>query len=101
MEFLNEIFHLLHHFFLVSSLNASTPTWEGYKHHVLEHQKKIPGWCTLEKADKLMQLIYDTQPKICIEIGVFGGSSIYPTASALKYLGAGTVYGAHSQKVGS
>jgi len=39
-----------------------------------------------------MDLIYEVNPAVCVEVGVFGGSSIYPTASALKFLNRGTVY---------
>jgi hypothetical protein len=54
--------------------------------------EKTQGWCSREKAEKMMQLIYDTHPHHCVEIGVFGGSSIYPTAKALKYLKRGVVH---------
>ncbi len=73
-------------------LNGSEKEWESYKANTLAHQHEAQGWCTQEKAEKLMELIYDTHPSICVEIGVFGGSSIYPTARALKYLEAGKVY---------
>jgi predicted O-methyltransferase YrrM len=74
------------------ALYATDLRWDNYKKQTLQFQDKIPGWCTLEKAEKMMQLIYDTHPTLCVEIGVFGGSSIYPTAKALKYLRAGVVY---------
>ncbi|VHO04980.1 class I SAM-dependent methyltransferase [Candidatus Rhabdochlamydia sp. T3358] len=66
--------------------------WEQYKKNVLFHQNTIPGWCCQEKAEHMMDLIYEVQPEICVEIGVFGGSSIYPTASALKFLKQGTIH---------
>ncbi len=74
------------------SLNATNQSWNAYKEQTLRNQAEIPGWCSLEKAEKMMQLIYDAHPVTCVEIGVFGGSSIYPTAKALKYLKAGVVY---------
>jgi hypothetical protein len=74
------------------ALSAYSPDWMQYKIETLPHLRLIEGWCTPEKADKMMDLIYDTHPQICVEIGVFGGSSIFPTAKALKYLGAGVVY---------
>jgi hypothetical protein len=40
----------------------------------------------------MMDLIYEVKPEICVEVGVFAGSSIYPTASALKFLHCGVVY---------
>lgn len=66
--------------------------WKQYKNQVLFYQDNIPGWCCQEKAECMMDLIYEVKPEICIEIGVFGGSSIYPTASALKFLNQGIVY---------
>jgi predicted O-methyltransferase YrrM len=79
---------------LCSVLNGYNQDWEQNKKEVLLYQEEqyILGWCSREKAEKLMDLIFDTHPKICVEIGVFGGSSIYPTASALKYLKNGIVY---------
>jgi predicted O-methyltransferase YrrM len=79
--------------FLVQlGLCGFTTTWEQYKAETLPHLRLIEGWCTPEKADKMMDLIYETHPQICVEIGVFGGSSIFPTAKALKYLGKGVVF---------
>lgn len=71
---------------------ASDADWENYQSNVLSHQTNIPGWCSLEKAKSMMDLIFEVRPKICVEVGVFGGSSIYPTASALKFLDQGVVY---------
>ena len=77
---------------MASSLLFCNTPWESYKQTNLQHQHLIPGWCSREKAEKMMDLILETQPAICVEIGVFGGSSIYPTALALKYQGSGVVY---------
>lgn len=44
----------------------------------------IHGWCCFEKAAKFAQLIQEKKPKLCVEIGVFGGSSYIPQALALK-----------------
>ncbi|MES2122454.1 MAG: class I SAM-dependent methyltransferase [Chlamydiota bacterium] len=74
------------------SLHATDFAWDVYKRQTLQFQGQIPGWCNAEKAEKMMNLIYSIQPEICVEIGVFGGSSIYPTAKALKYLKKGVVY---------
>lgn len=70
----------------------ATYSYLEFKSKVLEKQGDIPGWCSKEKAEKLMDLIVEVKPTICVEIGVFGGSSIYPTASALKFLQSGVVY---------
>jgi cephalosporin hydroxylase len=68
------------------SLAVSDESWKQYKNQVLSYQDSIPGWCCREKAERMMDVVYETKPEICVEIGVFGGSSIYPTASALKFL---------------
>lgn len=39
----------------------------------------------IDKANRMMNLIYETKPELCVEVGVFGGSSYFPTASALQY----------------
>ncbi len=66
--------------------------WKTYQKDTLKMQSKLPGWCTQEKAAKMMDLIYEIKPTVCVEIGVFGGSSLIPTARALKYLKQGKVY---------
>lgn len=71
---------------------TSISDWEQYQTEVLLHQSSIHGWCSSEKAKSMMDLIYEVKPEICVEVGVFAGSSIYPTASALKFLQKGQVY---------
>ena len=44
----------------------------------------IHGWCSYEKAEKFVETITDQKPQLCVEIGVFGGSSLIPQALALK-----------------
>ena len=75
-----------------ASVFSSDVTWDKYKTETLTKQNSIPGWCCREKAEKMMDLIHAIHPTVCVEIGVFGGSSIYPTASALKYEKAGKIY---------
>ena len=77
---------------VAASVNATNMKWERYMQQTLIHHKEIPGWCSHEKAQKMMELIYQTHPKVCVEIGVFGGSSIYPTVCALRFLKGGIVY---------
>jgi predicted O-methyltransferase YrrM len=79
-------------FFSLSFLTAGEPSWSSFKQETLSHLLETGDWCSAEKAEKMMDLIYETHPRICVEIGVFTGSSIYPTAKALKYLNQGTVY---------
>lgn len=50
------------------------------------------SWCSIEKAELIMDLIFKNHPQICVEIGAFTGSSILPVAATLKYLGKGHLY---------
>jgi len=77
----------------LSPLSASPEKkWEKYKQKVMIQQKKVPGWCNPEKADKLMDLIHEINPQCIVEIGVFGGSSVYPMAEALRFSEKGLIY---------
>lgn len=40
----------------------------------------IHGWCTVEKANKLLELTKSTNATLCVELGVFGGRSLLPIA---------------------
>jgi len=60
---------------------------------VQENLKSIEGWCSLEKATKLINCIADIKPDLCVEIGVFGGSSFIPQALAIKENGKGEIVG--------
>lgn len=56
--------------------------------NILEQVKailpSIHGWCSYEKAAKFIEIITEQKPLLCVEIGVFGGSSLIPQALALK-----------------
>jgi len=58
--------------------------------------QSINGWCSPEKAVLMMDLIKTKQLKRCLEIGVFGGKSLFPIAKALKYNKKGVVYAVDS-----
>ncbi len=80
--------------FLIMAIQLSgDPAWDAWQKRVLLTQAQLPGWCNKEKATQMMNLIYETKPECCVEIGVFGGSSLFPTACALRYSGHGVVYG--------
>jgi predicted O-methyltransferase YrrM len=53
----------------------------------------LPGWCSGAKARKLVETILTFGPELCVEIGVFGGSSLLPQALAVAHLGRGRVVG--------
>lgn len=65
---------------------------EACKRAALPIVSQIPGWCSQKKAAAIMDLIFETKPKVCVEIGVFAGASLFPTAMALKCLEGGMVY---------
>lgn len=50
------------------------------------------GWCSKEKREAIIALILNAKPRICVEVGVFGGSSFLPMALALSHLQAGKAY---------
>lgn len=50
------------------------------------------SWCTSEKVNLLMDLVYLIQPSICVEIGAFTGSSVLPIAATLQFIKRGTIF---------
>ena len=46
----------------------------------------IHGWCTVEKANKLMEIVKSCRPLLSVELGVFGGKSLLPIALMSKEL---------------
>jgi len=76
-----------------SALAAEEPeiSVDALKQEVFEVIPTLYGWCSKEKADNFIDLVLDVKPQVYVEIGVFGGSSLFPVASALKYLGEGVV----------
>ena len=46
----------------------------------------IRGWCTVEKANKLMEIVMLCDPILSVELGVFGGKSLLPIALMSKYM---------------
>jgi len=81
--------------FLSYPLNANTTkeeNWQNYKYQVIDVLPKLEGWCSKEKANRMMDLVHKTKPAIYVEIGVFGGSSFLPTTAALEYENFGAAY---------
>lgn len=56
-------------------------------------RSSVYGWCSEEKALHFVDLVLDTKPDVCVEIGVCGGTSLFPVALALKSIGKGVVIG--------
>ncbi len=66
--------------------------WEEYKAKTLEVLPTLDGWCTPEKATRMMEIIKKTKPRLYVEIGVYGGSSFLPATAAMQFVGKGTAY---------
>lgn len=54
---------------------------------------RLPGWCDVEKANVMANLVLGLRPKISAELGVYGGRSFFPMAMAHKHLAYGTCIG--------
>lgn len=50
------------------------------------------SWCSTKKAEMIMDLIFAIRPEVCVEIGVFNGSSVLPVAATLRHLKEGCIY---------
>ncbi len=75
-----------------ASLWAEPTSWNLYKKDVLSIQPRINGWCSLEKAEKLMNLMYEIKPMLCVEIGSLAGATTFPMVCTLNYLNRGVIY---------
>jgi hypothetical protein len=75
------------------SAAANTDYTIQIKQRVKEQNPHIAGWCSPKKSDAMMDLIFETKPNVCVELGVLAGASLLPTAMALKHLNHGVVYG--------
>lgn len=52
----------------------------------------ITGWCPQEKAFDLAAAVVALRPEIVVELGVWGGRSLFPMAMACEAVSKGTVY---------
>jgi hypothetical protein len=74
-----------------SALNTlNNVDFKSLKLHVTNALKG--SWCSEEKTNLLMDLVYLTQPEVCVEIGAFTGSSVLPVVATLKLLTHGKIY---------
>lgn len=67
-----------------------------------EIKREIPrleGWVTAERGCEMADIILEKKPKVCVEIGVFGGRSLIAQALALREAKSGVVYGIDPWKV--
>lgn len=49
-----------------------------------KNYNEIHGWCTVEKANKMIDLVTLYKPSLVVELGVFGGKSLLALALACK-----------------
>lgn len=57
------------------------------------HLPKIEGWCGVDKACQIANIILENPIKLAVEIGVFAGRSLIAMAFAVDEKGDGKVYG--------
>jgi hypothetical protein len=81
-------------FLLCTSLHAygSDVQWTDYQKKILLEQPNFTGWCPVEKAKHIMNILYSHPSEVCVELGVYGGSSFFPLASTLAYKQQGIAY---------
>jgi cephalosporin hydroxylase len=92
-KMIKKIISLCFVFFFSHSILCAQGSDDALKQRVCNVMPYLEGWCSKEKALSFIDLVLEVKPKVCVEIGVYGGSSLFPVASALKYLGEGVVIG--------
>lgn len=76
------------------AVTLSTANASNRLEATIAHSMVLPGWCSPEKASLIAELVCAERPKICVEIGVFGGRSLVPCAAALRENDeGGVIYG--------
>jgi cephalosporin hydroxylase len=63
------------------------------KETVVIESQKMGGWCTAEKADRLYDLVLNSDSKLTVELGVFMGRSLIVMAQAHKAKQSGVIIG--------
>lgn len=53
----------------------------------------MEGWTTPARCKEICELVIETKPDVCVEIGVFAGRSLLAQAFGLRENGKGKVYG--------
>ncbi|MDQ1184630.1 class I SAM-dependent methyltransferase [Agrobacterium larrymoorei] len=76
--------------------NTAANREDGVEFIIKTSRAELEGWCSHEKARTMAQYIRKLGPNICVEIGVYGGMSLFPCAAALKENGQGRIYGIES-----
>lgn len=63
------------------------------KKAALDYMAQLHGWCSNEKGAFLVDLVLKTKPQTVVEIGVWGGKSLIPIATALRQNQSGVIFG--------
>jgi predicted O-methyltransferase YrrM len=79
----------------IASFSSMQAQYEAddLKEYVDKVLPALEGWCSYEKACSFIDLVLEVKPEIYVEIGVFGGKSLFPVAAALKHLNHGIIIG--------
>lgn len=93
VQIMKKIILLILTIFSTAQAEYSDDDVDAIKKSIAERLPTLYGWCSQEKAIAMFELVLETKPEVCVEIGVFGGASLLPTALALQLIGEGTVIG--------
>ena len=66
-------------------------TPQHIKDAITEYVPNLDGWLLPERGIEMADAIFETKPKICVELGVFGGRSLISQAFALREINEGGV----------
>lgn len=58
----------------------------------IERWGALPGWAQQDKMHAMAELILEEKVERAVEIGVFGGRSLFPMLGAMRAKGSGRVY---------
>lgn len=72
-------------FLLASSVMWSLQDWQDFKIKTLSQTNNFSGWSAPQKAAIIMDYVYATKPKLCVEIGPFQGAISFAIAHALAF----------------
>ena len=86
------IFICLSLFFMsIGNLSAAqSPEFIKLEKKIISFVKN--SWCSEEKAKLILECVVENQPKVCVEIGAFTGSSTLPLLAGLQYVNHGYAY---------
>lgn len=60
---------------------------------LLEATQALPGWMSMEKGRRVIQLVIESKAEQCVELGVFGARTLICMAFGLQALGRGCADG--------